>query len=70
MIDDKDFERIYQEYLEEDIISYLAKIHNISLEKAMDLYYNSQIAEKIHQGKYGIQYLDYKILAEMILADV
>lgn len=66
MIDDKDFERIYQEYLEEDIISYLAKIHNISLEKAMDLYYNSQIAEKIHQGKYGIQYLDYKILAEMI----
>lgn len=66
MIDDKDFERIYQEYLEEDIISYLAQIHNISLEKAMDLYYNSQIAEKIHQGKYGIQYLDYKILAEMI----
>ncbi|MBP5789484.1 MAG: hypothetical protein J6W29_04545 [Neisseriaceae bacterium] len=66
MIDDKDFERIYQEYLEEDIISYLAKIHNISLEKAMDLYYNSQIAEKIHQGKYGIQYLDYKILAEMV----
>lgn len=66
MIDDKDFERIYQEYLEEDIIYYLAKIHNISLEKAMDLYYNSQIAEKIHQGKYGIQYLDYKILAEMV----
>ena len=66
MIDDKDFERIYQEYLEEDIISYLAKIHNISLEKAMDLYFNSQIAEKIHQGKYGIQYLDYKILAEMV----
>ena len=66
MINDKDFERIYQEYLEEDIISYLAKIHNISLEKAMDLYFNSQIAEKIHQGKYGIQYLDYKILAEMV----
>ncbi|MBO7381643.1 MAG: hypothetical protein J6U05_08240 [Neisseriaceae bacterium] len=66
MIDDKDFERIYQEYLEEDIISYLAKIHNISLEKAMDLYYNSQIAGKIHPGKYGIQYLYYKILAEMI----
>ena len=66
MIDDKDFERIYQEYLEEDIISYLAKIYNISLEKAMDLYFNSQIAEKINQGKYGIQYLDYKILAEMV----
>ena len=30
MINDKDFERIYQEYLEEDIISYLAKIHNIN----------------------------------------
>ncbi|MBQ9725687.1 MAG: hypothetical protein IJV56_10200 [Neisseriaceae bacterium] len=63
MIDDKDFEEIYREYLEEDIISYLAETRHISLEQAMDLYYNSKIAEKIYQGKYGIEYLDYKVLA-------
>ena len=66
MIDDKDFEEIYREYLEEDIISYLAETRHISLEQAMDLYYNSKIAEKIYQGKYGIEYLDYKVLVEMM----
>ena len=56
-------ERIYQESLEERIISYLAETEKISLEKAMSIYYNSKLAGKIHEGEYGIQYLDYKVRA-------
>ena len=51
-------ERVYQESLEERIISYLAETEKISLEKAMNIYYNSKLAGKIHEGEYGIQYLD------------
>jgi len=59
-------ERVYQESLEERIISYLAEIRNISLEEAMEKYYNSKLADKIHKGEYGVQYLDYKVLAQLI----
>ena len=59
-------EKIYQERLEERLISYLAETNGISLEKAMDIYYHSNIAGLIHEGKYGIQYLDYKVLAQML----
>lgn len=60
-------EKYYQESLEERIISYLAKEENISLEQAMDIYYRSHMAEQIHKGKYGIQYLDYKVLVQMLI---
>ena len=33
----------------------------------MDVYYKSDLAEKIHQGTEGIQYLDYKVLAQILL---
>ncbi len=59
-------ERAYKERLEERIISYLAQIKNIDLSKAIDFYYNSRFADKIAQGEYGIQYLDYKILAQLV----
>ena len=59
-------EKIYQEGLEERLIQYLAETNGISLEKAMDIYYRSNIAGLIHEGKYGIQYLDYKVLAQML----
>ena len=60
-------EKIYQERLEERLISYLAKKNNISLRKAMDIYYRSEMAGKIHAGTYGVQYLDYKVLAQMLM---
>lgn len=60
-------ERIYQENLEERIIAYLAEIRGISYEKAIDLYYNSKLSDKIYLGKDGIQYLDYKVLVEILL---
>ena len=32
----------------------------------MDVYYHSKLADKIHQGTEGIQYLDYKVLADIL----
>lgn len=60
-------EIIYQENLEEKIIAYLAERCDISYEKAMDLYYSSKLSDKIYLGKNGIQYLDYKVLAQILL---
>lgn len=59
-------EKIYQENLEERIISCLAETEKISLEEAMDIYYNSKMANRIHEGEYGIQYLDYKVLVQIL----
>lgn len=60
-------ECIYQESLEERIIAYLAKICDFSYERAMDVYYNSKLSDKIYLGKDGIQYLDYKVLVQILL---
>lgn len=63
---DSDLENVYREHLEEDIIFNLHKRKDISLEDAMDMYYKSKVAERIHKGEYGIQYLDSNILIDMI----
>ena len=60
-------EKVYQENLEERINSYLSEVKGISLERAMQLYYNSKLADKIHRGEYGVQYLDYKVLVQILL---
>ena len=66
-MDEKVLEQAYQENLEERLITYLAEQPSISLEKAMDIYYHSRLAEKIHQGVEGVQYLDCKVLADILL---
>lgn len=60
-------EKVYQESLEERLISNLAKVKGISLEKAMDAYYHSELAQKIHEGKEGVQYLDYRVLTQLLM---
>ena len=65
-VDGETLEKVYQERLEERIISYLAEKHKIDCLDAMDWYYNSELAEKIHTGENGIQYLDYKLLADIL----
>lgn len=65
-MDGETLEKVYQENLEEKIIAYLAETRNISLEKAMDVYYHSALAEKIHCGIEGVQYLDYKVLVHIL----
>lgn len=59
-------ERVYQENLEERIIAYLSEVKNISLETAMNIYYHSKLADKIHSGLEGIQYLDFKVPAQIL----
>lgn len=36
------------------------------MDKAIDIYYKSRISEKTHWGVEGIQYLDYKVLAQIL----
>lgn len=66
-MNEETLEHVYQENLEERIIVYLAKICNFSYEKAMDVYYSSELSDKIYLGKNGIQYLDYKVLVQILL---
>ena len=65
-MDGEAIERLYQESLEERIIAYLSETRNISLEEEMDIYYHSRLADKIHCGNEGIQYLDYKVLVQIL----
>ena len=65
-MDDNVLEGIYQERLEERLIEYLAQKHDIDYSSAMNIYYSSKMADRIHEGKYGIQYLDHKVLVEMM----
>ena len=65
-MDDKVLENIYQEKLEERIVEYIAEKRCIDYKAAMNIYYSSKLVEKIHEGKYGIQYLDHKVLTEIL----
>ena len=65
-MDDKALEQVYQENLEERIITYLAEQNGLSLEDAMSVYYSSKLSNKIHEGIEDIQYLDYKVLGDML----
>lgn len=66
MLDEKILEEIYQEKLEERLIEYISERYKIDYQSAMELYYNSKLANKIHNGRYGVQYLDHKVLADIL----
>lgn len=63
---DLELENIYTEHLEEDIVLQLSKKNNISLEKAIQIYYQSKLANWIHSGEFGVQYLDSAVLVELL----
>ncbi|MBQ8776756.1 MAG: hypothetical protein IJZ71_04685 [Treponema sp.] len=63
---DLELENIYTEHLEEDIVLQFSKKNNISLEKAMQIYYQSKLANWIHSGEFGVQYLDSAVLVELL----
>lgn len=67
MTDGLVLEKAYREALEESIIACLADEKKLPLEEAMDKYYNSRLSQKIHEGLYGVQYLDYRNLVEILL---
>ena len=59
-------ESVYKENLEEGIMLYLTETEDISYEESMEIYYGSKLAEKIQERREGIQYLDYKVLADIL----
>lgn len=65
-MDGDKLEKVYKENLEERIMLYLVETEDISFEKSMEIYYGSRIAGKIEEGREGIQYLDYKVLANIL----
>lgn len=65
-MDEETLERVYQENLEEKIIACLSETKDIPLETAMDVYYHSKLVDKIHKGVEGIQYLDFKVLVQIL----
>ena len=65
-MDDKVLEEVYQERLEEKLINHLSDKYEIDYQTAMKIYYNSELAQKIFAGKNGVQYLDYKVLADIL----
>lgn len=58
---------LLKERLEADIIETLAEIKGIEIRIAMDIYYRSSMSQLIHEGKYGIQYLDARYLAADVI---
>lgn len=67
MVDKKELEEVYKQNLENDIINAISKIKKIELRKAFDIYYSSKFVEQIEKGKYGIENLDAKYLAEDLI---
>lgn len=65
-MDEEILEKVYQENLEERIIAFLSETMNITLEKAMSIYYRSRLADKVQRGVEGIQYLDHKVLVQIL----
>ena len=67
MTDGNVLEQAYREALEESIVAHLSEVKDIPLEQAMDVYYSSNLSEKINDGKNDIQYLDYRNLVRILI---
>ena len=65
-MDDQVLEKIYLENLDERIIQYIAVKEDISFDDATRIYYSSKLSNKIYNGNNDIQYLDYKVLYELL----
>ena len=65
-MDDHVLEKIYLENLDERIIQYIAVKEDISFDDATRIYYSSKLSNKIYNGNNDIQYLDYKVLYELL----
>ena len=66
-MNDRDYISIYKQNLEDNIITQVAKIKNISLRDALNIYYKSRLARQINDGSYGIENMDFKYLANDLI---
>lgn len=67
MTNQKELNKIYKQNLEENIVSFISDIKMISMEQAMDVFYKSKLSVQINDGKYGIENMDYKYLANDLI---
>ncbi|MDY2698438.1 MAG: hypothetical protein SOV61_02720 [Lachnospiraceae bacterium] len=67
MVNKEYLEEAYKQNLENDVINALAEFQGISLRKAFDIYYSSKLAEQVENGRYGIENLDAKYLAQDLI---
>lgn len=59
-----------KERLEADIVATVANRLGLSAKRALTLYYDSELAKKINEGKYGEQYLAPEYLAEELIKEL
>ncbi|GEM_PF-37614 len=55
-----------KEKADEKTVFTLSANQNVSAEEALHLYYSSKLADRIHDGQFGIQYLDYHVLTDYL----
>lgn len=67
MTDLKQLNVVYKQNLENDIIKEVARLKEIELRKAIDIYYSSKLAIQIAEGICGIENMDAKYLAEDLI---
>ena len=65
-MNDQVLEKIYLENLDERIIHYIAVKEDISFDDATRIYYSSKLSNKIYNRNNDIQYLDCKVLYEIL----
>jgi len=66
-VDKKELRDVYIASLEEQIIKEIAKIKGMDNRVAMEIYYRSRLCQQISGGEYGIEYMDYKYLANDLI---
>ena len=66
-VDKKELRDVYISFLEEEIIKEIVKIKGINNRAAMEVYYKSRLCQQISNGEYGIEYMDYKYLANDLI---
>ncbi len=62
--------RLYNNYLEEDIIFCLSERYNVDLTNAMKIFYYSKTAKKINDKNSDIQNLNYSDLTECVIDEL
>jgi hypothetical protein len=67
MVDREQLTKIYKQNLDEAVVNAISELKHIGIRRAMDIYYSSKLAVQIEEGKYGIENLDPKYLAEDLI---
>ena len=66
-VDKKELRQVYIAFLEEDIIKEVATTKGVDYRVAMERYYESDLCQQIGNGAHGIEYMDYKYLANDLI---